>query len=182
MSTSTLWLRAIVMSLPIAFCITRIPISASTSLRRSTTVVDEAPGKVSPSASGRSYVIDRHVLSSGGDAEVFSESFFLSGTAAQTAVGTAQSVSFLLSHGFWQEFSRPACCIPPLRGNVDYDPLDAINIVDLTYLVDNLFGGGDPPPCREEADMNADGAVNIVDLTHLVAYLFGGGDPPELCF
>lgn len=73
------------------------------------------------------------------------------------------------------------CCIPPLRGNVNYDPSDDINIVDLTFLVAYLFGGGDPPPCEDEADVNADGVVNIVDLTYLVAYLFGGGDPPELC-
>lgn len=72
------------------------------------------------------------------------------------------------------------CCVG-LRGNVDGDLDDLCNIVDLVYLVDHLFGGGEEPQCMEEADVNADGVVNIVDLTYLVAYLFGGGPPPEPC-
>lgn len=78
-------------------------------------------------------------------------------------------------------FEIMAPCIPPLRGNVDYDPGDATNIVDLTFLVNYLFGGGAPPPSEAEADVNADGAVNIVDVTYLVAYLFGGGPAPLPC-
>lgn len=73
------------------------------------------------------------------------------------------------------------CCIPPLRGNVNYDPLDAVNIADLTFLVAYLFGGGDPPECEDEADVNASGGINIADLTHLVTYLFGGGAAPANC-
>lgn len=73
------------------------------------------------------------------------------------------------------------CCILPLRGNVDYDPDDLTNIVDLTYLVAYLFGGGSPPECEEEADVNADLPVNTIDVTYLVAYLFGGGSPPQPC-
>jgi len=78
-----------------------------------------------------------------------------------------------------------SCCIPPIRGNVDYDPADAVNIADLTLLVAYLFGGGVTPECLEEADVNGDGTevpiVNIADLTALVAYLFGGGSAPADC-
>lgn len=57
-----------------------------------------------------------------------------------------------------------------------------VNIVDLTYLVEYLFGTGDPPPVPAVADMDGpphDGLVNIVDLTYLVAYLFDGGPEPD---
>jgi hypothetical protein len=54
------------------------------------------------------------------------------------------------------------------------------NIVDVTYLVNYLFGGGPPPPDMDAADMNGgDGIVNVVDLTRLVGYLFGGGPAPD---
>ncbi len=67
------------------------------------------------------------------------------------------------------------------RGNVDGDPNDMVDISDLTYLVDYLFGGGEAPPYPEEADINGDGNVDISDLTYLVDYLFGGGNPPMPC-
>ena len=74
-------------------------------------------------------------------------------------------------------------CIKPLRGNVDYDALDKINVVDLTYLVAYLFGGGYRPFSDEEGNVDGDPLekINVVDLTYLVGYLFGGGDPPAEC-
>jgi hypothetical protein len=72
------------------------------------------------------------------------------------------------------------CCIG-IRGNVNYDASDDIDIADLTYLVEFLFGGGVPPACIEEADLNASGAADISDLTYLVDYLFGGGPQPHPC-
>jgi len=72
------------------------------------------------------------------------------------------------------------CCIG-MRGNVDGDPSDQVNIADLTYLVDYLFRGGQPPPCPEEGDVNGDGNTNVADLTYLVDYLFRGGPQPPPC-
>lgn len=67
------------------------------------------------------------------------------------------------------------CCIGN-RGNVNADPEDAVNIADVTYLVEFLFGipNGPAPICIEEGNVNADilEAVNISDMTYLVAYLF----------
>ncbi len=123
--------------------------------------------------------INWQVISSGGT-EGSSTSFRLMGTVGQTAVGTGSSDSYGLSHGYWQDFAG-GCCIPPLRGNVDYDPGDNIDISDLVYLVDYMFTGGDPPPCFEEADMNCDGSIDISDLVHLVDYMFTGGPPPCRC-
>lgn len=88
---------------------------------------------------------------------------------------------------YWPEFApctlwvAGGCCIPPIRGDVNYDTAGP-NIQDLTFLVAYLFGGGEEPPCMDEADVNGDtNGPNIQDLTHLVAYLFGGGAPPADC-
>jgi len=76
---------------------------------------------------------------------------------------------------------RCSCCIPPLRGDMNYDGADA-NILDLTFAVDRIFRGGPPPQCAEEGDPNADQAVcNILDLTYLVDRIFRGGPAPRPC-
>ena len=74
-----------------------------------------------------------------------------------------------------------ACCCVGIRGNFDNDPLDQVNISDLTSLVSYLFSGTDPPGCPDEADVNGDGIMNVQDATHLVGYLFSGGVPPADC-
>jgi hypothetical protein len=124
--------------------------------------------------------INWQVVSSGGG-KGSSASFGLQATIGQTAVGRGSSASFNLSHGYWQSFAGGGCCMGSIRGNVDYDPGDAIDISDLVYLVDYMFTGGPPPPCAEEADMNADLAQDISDLVYLVDYMFTGGPPPLAC-
>ena len=87
-----------------------------------------------------------------------------------------------LSLAFVVNGNMDNCCMD-VRGNIDFDYMDNCNIVDLTYLVAYLFGGGPPPPCWEEGNVNGDPAeaINIVDLTYLVNYLFGDGPPPSPC-
>lgn len=72
------------------------------------------------------------------------------------------------------------CCVG-IRGNVDGDPQDIIDISDLTYLTDYMFGGGTAPPCMEEADVDDSGGIDIADLVHLVNYIFCGGVAPSNC-
>lgn len=74
-----------------------------------------------------------------------------------------------------------ACCCVNMRGNIDGAANDEIDIVDLTYLVAFMFGGGTEPPCPNEADVDGDNEQNITDLTYLVAFMFGGGPPPPAC-
>jgi hypothetical protein len=77
---------------------------------------------------------------------------------------------------------RSFCCDGDgMRGNVDGDVMEQINIADLTYLVDFLFRAGIVPPCCEESDVQVDGNVNIADLTYLVDYLFRNGPQPPPC-
>ncbi len=74
-----------------------------------------------------------------------------------------------------------ACCCVGIRGNVNNDPADLVNISDMTSLVTFLFENAQPPGCPDEADINADSVMNIQDLTSLAVYLFGGGSAPPPC-
>ncbi|MCK4373250.1 MAG: hypothetical protein KAW61_08885 [candidate division Zixibacteria bacterium] len=80
------------------------------------------------------------------------------------------------------------CCMGPIRGNVDYDPEDNMDISDLMYLVEYMFTGGPAPLCWLEADVDGSGGsssgsedIDISDLVMLVNFMFTGGDPPAAC-
>lgn len=64
------------------------------------------------------------------------------------------------------------CCIG-LRGNVNCDLADRVDIADLTTLLDYLFSAPLPSLCCEaEANVDALGSVDIADLTFLIDHLF----------
>ena len=113
------------------------------------------------------------VISSGGT-EGISASYDMRGTLGQPAVGYGSSPSYGLSQGFWQDFG---CC--EQRGDADHS--GAINVADLTYLVNYLFFSGLAPPCEEEGDVDGNGAINVADVTYLVEYIFFGGPAPPPC-
>lgn len=73
------------------------------------------------------------------------------------------------------------CCCQGQSGDVNGDNNPLVDILDLTYLVDFIFRGGDEPSCPSEADLNQDGeSAGILDLTFLVDFIFRGGiDPPD---
>ena len=78
------------------------------------------------------------------------------------------------------------CCQSPIRGNVDFDPGDVIDISDLVYLVDYMFTSGPEPACWSEANVDANGSddssgIDISDLVYLVDYMFSGGPEPVAC-
>lgn len=94
--------------------------------------------------------------------------------------------------GNWSTLSnvaiRPVCrevCIG-MRGNVDGDALDRIDMADLVYLVRYAMGAprGPAPRCPEEADVDGSGAINIADLVYLSRYTMGTtGEPaPVACW
>ena len=56
---------------------------------------------------------------------------------------------------------------------------DAVNILDITHLINYLYKGGPPPVPPEAADINSDSAVNILDITYLINYLYEGGPEPN---
>jgi subtilisin family serine protease len=73
-----------------------------------------------------------------------------------------------------------SCCIG-IRGNVDGDFEEKINVADMTTLISHLFKGYTGVTCLEEADVNGDGLINITDMTYLIGYLFTGGPHPVPC-
>ncbi len=68
-----------------------------------------------------------------------------------------------------------------IRGDADYSM--ALNVGDLSYLVDYLFGQppGPAPACFEEGDADGSNAINVADVTSLVEYLFFDGPAPAPC-
>ncbi len=75
------------------------------------------------------------------------------------------------------------CCVG-IRGNVNSDALELVDISDLVYLVAYMFQGGFPYSCEDEADINGSGGatpIDVSDLVMLVAYMFQGGDAPADC-
>ncbi|MCK4460192.1 MAG: hypothetical protein KAW46_00220 [candidate division Zixibacteria bacterium] len=131
--------------------------------------------------------INWQVISSGGT-KGNSTSFGLQGTVGQTSVGEGSSASFGLRHGYWQDFTSGGgtCCMGAIRGNVDMDPGDAIDISDLVFLVDYMFTGGPAPTCWPEANVDGIGpddasGIDISDLVYLVDYMFNGGPAPPSC-
>lgn len=72
-------------------------------------------------------------------------------------------------------------CMQPITGNVDYDSLDVIDVVDYVYLYSYQFQDGPAPPSFEEADINSDGEHSIDDLVYLLAYMFQSGPAPYPC-
>ncbi|MCH7948410.1 MAG: CHRD domain-containing protein, partial [candidate division Zixibacteria bacterium] len=72
-------------------------------------------------------------------------------------------------------------CCQGNRGDINGDGTDS-NILDLTFIVDFIFRGGDPADCSNEADFNGDGTPsNILDLTFIVDFIFRGGPPTGPC-
>jgi len=78
-------------------------------------------------------------------------------------------------------------CCQGMRGNIDNDPDDRIDISDLVYLVDYMFSDGPEPECWKEANVDGNFAgdlykqVDIADLVYLVDYSFNNGAPPPAC-
>jgi len=75
-----------------------------------------------------------------------------------------------------------SCCVG-LADNADGDPLDILDLGDLTSLIDYLFISFTPLACREEANCDGDPQCNIDlgDLTCYIDYLFISFTPPAPC-
>ena len=55
-------------------------------------------------------------------------------------------------------------------------------ILDLSFVIDRVFRGGDPSPCPSESDVNNDGNIlTVLDMAYLIEFMFRGGPPPSPC-
>lgn len=102
------------------------------------------------------------------------------------SVDTATGIQALITSGgsLYRPFGLtlvPTPCCEGIRGDLNQDGQDA-TILDLTFLIDDLFRGGPPSDCPEEADLNADGTpATVLDLTYMIDSIFRGGDDPKAC-
>jgi plastocyanin len=67
-----------------------------------------------------------------------------------------------------------SCCIKAGDANNN----GAVNLLDVTFLINRLFKGGALPPCPAQADANGNGAVNLLDVTYLINFLFKSASAP----
>lgn len=75
-----------------------------------------------------------------------------------------------------------ACCCVGIRGNINTDLAESINIADVVDLVAFMFESGPGMLCPAEADLNGnDQVAEIGDLVWLVDYMFNSGPPPADC-
>jgi len=61
----------------------------------------------------------------------------------------------------------------------DADGSGALNILDVTYIINYLYKGGPAPVSPEMADVDGSGILNILDVTYIINYLYKGGPIPE---
>ncbi|MEW5923487.1 MAG: dockerin type I domain-containing protein [Candidatus Zixiibacteriota bacterium] len=66
----------------------------------------------------------------------------------------------------------------PVFNPGDANDNELINILDVTFITNYLYGGGTAPNHLSAADANSDCAVNLLDATYLINYLYKGGSAP----
>jgi len=64
-----------------------------------------------------------------------------------------------------------------LCGNINLD--NAVNIIDITYMIDYLYNFGSAPDPLIAGDVNDDSFINIIDVSYLISYLYNSGPSPE---
>jgi hypothetical protein len=116
--------------------------------------------------------IDWEVVSAGGTSAA-SENYQLAGTSGQTAVGSGSSENYGVAQGYWQSFeSGPAYVCGDADGN------DVVNVSDIVWMINFVFGTGDPPDPLAAGDVDCNGSVNVSDIVCLINFVFGTGKNP----
>lgn len=79
--------------------------------------------------------------------------------------------------GYYTSLFRYNCLTNYEKG--DYNNDDAVDIVDLMYLIEFIARGGPAPVGGAgRADANCDNYINITDIVYFMNYLFGSSDEP----
>ena len=88
-------------------------------------------------------------------------------------VDTSYEISGTFDDGMSFQSIGAVSIVGHRRGDLNGD--EAVNVLDLTLLIDHLFRGARLPEPEEAADLDSSGAVNILDLTRMVDLIFRGG-------
>ena len=122
--------------------------------------------------------VGKYVIGGGGGSSATTD-FKFSGTIGQTGIGKSNTIDYQVFSGFW--LGLPQNCCIGIRGDLNYDGTDN-NILDLTFLIDQIFRGGPDPFCSNEGDLDGDGQpLQILDLTFMINKIFRGGSDPLPC-
>jgi len=81
--------------------------------------------------------------------------------------------------GEWSDFSRTFAAYIVSFSCGDIDGTGYVNILDVTFLINYLYKGGQAPNPEETADVNNSGGINILDVTYLINYLYKYGPEPN---
>ncbi len=105
------------------------------------------------------------------------------GLEADLAQGADEAEAFAIANDYWPYWIYPPDNCIFIRGNVDNDPGDNVDISDLVFLVDFIFTGGSAPIHYLEANVDGDPGENIdiSDLVYIVDFIFTGGPAPPPC-
>ncbi len=57
----------------------------------------------------------------------------------------------------------------------------SVNVLDILYMIQYKFQGGDPPDKPGYADVNCDQVINVLDIIKLIDYKFQSGTPLNCC-
>jgi len=68
---------------------------------------------------------------------------------------------------------------PPLCG--DANGSSSVDIDDVVYLIDYIFGGGPEPVPLSAGESDCSGAIDIDDVVYMINYIFLGGSAPCEC-
>ena len=60
----------------------------------------------------------------------------------------------------------------------DANSSGSVEVGDVSFLVNYLYGGGPRPFPYSLGEVNGDGVINVGDVSYLVSYLYRGGPPP----
>ncbi len=72
---------------------------------------------------------------------------------------------------------RRECPLSYVKG--DADGSGAVDIDDVVYIINYIFGGGpEPIPELAAGDADCSGNIDIDDIVYIINYIFGGGPPP----
>jgi hypothetical protein len=99
-------------------------------------------------------------------------------SSAVIANNVRQAKRWLVNH--LRPHCGASCCIG-LTGNVDCDPLDGVDISDLSALIDYLYISFTPLCCTAEANCDGSPGIDISDLSCMIDFLYISFTPPLPC-
>lgn len=123
--------------------------------------------------------IGRSVIAGGGS-QSSTSLFNASGTVGQAAIGRSLAGSLRLGSGFWSAPFLGSCCIGT-RGDLNADG-ESNTLLDLNFMVNQIFRGGPDPLCSLESDLDGNGTTStITDLLYIINFIYRSGPIPVDC-